>query len=210
MLINKKKLILIFICLVLGVIVSYKETTFIRTKEVKYAQVVVAKSDIPVNSLLEEGKLEIKDYPESIVNSEFVQSLEDTEGKYALREFKEGTPLFESDIAEEKAIIVPEGMVRVSFSISLPDSLAGAVLPGDLVGIGYASNDGSTSEQLYSDVPITKITDKAGYDLNSDKSSNKYDITGVIPATVTVILKPEEAVDLKRYETKGHLFLLGY
>lgn len=209
---NKKKLILVFICTVLGIITAYQETVFIRSKEIKYVPVVVAKEDIPVNSILTKDKLELRNYPESIVNSEFVKNIDQVEGKHNLRDQKAGTPFFSSDVSERKAAVVDEGMVRVSFGTDLPEALAGAVLPGDLICLGYVSKDGSSSKLLFSKVQVVRLTDKNGYDLNSgiEKRKNEFDNKGIIPATVTVIVKPEEAVVLKQHEMLGKIYLMGY
>ena len=210
--INKKKMILIAVCVVLGLIIAYQETAYIHSKQVEYVPVVVAKEDIPLNTVLTKGQLGYADYPIGIINAEFMQNLEQCIGRYVIRNIKAGTPLFLSDALDNKAVVVPEGMVRVAFATNLQDALAGAVLPGSNVNVGFVSKDGKEAKLLFKNVPLVRVTDKSGNDINNEnaKKANAYGKQDIIPATVTVILKPEESLLLKQCELQGRLYLEGY
>lgn len=199
--------------MVLGIIVAYQETAYFRSKEVQYAAVVRLKEDILVNTIVRKEQLEYVNYPKDIINDEFIQKIDQAAGKYAERNLKAGTPLFISDIADHKAVVVPEGMVRVTFAANLPDALAGAIAPGSFVNIGYVAKDGSAAKLLFSDIQIAKITNKSGQDISNgsyDKKPNGYVNNDIIPATVTVILPSDDSILLKQYELQGRIFITGY
>lgn len=210
--INKKKLILVIVCIVLGIFVAYQETKFIRSNEIEYTQVLVLKDDLTENTVLEEGHLRYEKYPKSIVNSEFITNPGSAIGKYIIRNIKAGTPLFNSDLTEKSAVAVPDGKVSVSFVTTLQDSVAGDIAPGSIVSIGYVSKDGIEATRLFTDVQVLKITNKNGAELNNGnvaKTANLYANQDTIPAVITVILSSEEAVTLKQYEALGRLFIMG-
>ena len=210
---NKRKLILIAICVLLGLVVAYQETQIIRSKQVEYVPVITVKEDVAVNTLLTKGVLEFKNYPRSIINDQFVLKVEDATGKYVTRNAKAGTPLFASDISTNQTVIVPDGMVRIAFSTNLTDAIAGAINPGSTVNLGYVSKDGMTAKQLFAGVKIVRITDRSGVELNNGSSAekkNRFAKEEILPATVTVILTPEEGILLKQHEALGRVFIMGY
>lgn len=212
-LLNKRKLILIAICIILGLLVAFQETRYFQSKKIEYAQVVTLSADVETNTILTKGQLEYKEYPKNIVNGEFAQNIDQAVGMYIIHDKKEGTPLFVSDISNKKTVTLPEGMVRVTFLTNLQDALAGAITPGSHVDIGFVSKDGAESRLLFTSVQIAKITDKSGNELNNgetEKKTNAYANKEKIPATVTVILQPDESVLLKQHELLGKIYLMGH
>lgn len=206
-------MILIAICCFLGLIVAYQETVYFRSKQVEFVPVVVFREDVSINTKLSKGQMEYVNYPKDIVNAEFAQSIDQVADKYITRNAKAGTPVFLSDASGNKSAVVQEGMVRVSFSTTLQDALAGAIMPGSIVNIGFVSKDGKESKMLFQNVTVAKVTDKSGNDLNGnagDKKINAYGKQDIIPSSITVILTPDEAVLLKQYETQGKIFLSGH
>lgn len=211
--INKRKLILIVICIFLGLIVAYQETVYFRANEVEYVPIVILKEDVSVNTVLTEGQLEYKNYPQSLINGEFTQNIEEVTGNYLARNIKAGTPLYVSDISTKKTVVIPEGMVRVTFLTNLQDGLAGVITPGTYINLGFVSKDGQVAKPLFSNVLTVKITDKTGTELNNgkiEKKTNAYANKDVIPATVTVVLGPEDSVLLKQHEALGRIFIMGH
>ncbi|MDX9872960.1 MAG: SAF domain-containing protein [Clostridia bacterium] len=212
--ITKSKLILILLCLVLGIAAAYGETRYVRSvyQEAKYVPVLFAGEDIPVNSSFTAANVEAKDFPEYLAGKDMIRNTDELRGKVAAREIKAGTPLFYGDAVEGRIPVVEEGMVRVTFATSLANSLAGAVHPGDLADIGFVSKDGGEGGLLFREVQIARITNKNGMELKGSQTTDKKDLgtQGDIPATVTVILKTQDAVALKQYEGRGELFLLGF
>lgn len=202
------------ICVLLGVTVAYQETKIISKRQVQYVPVLALKEDAPINTLLTKGMLEYKNYPKSVVNDQFVIIAEDATNKYITRSAKAGTPLFVSDLSAKQTVVVPSGMVRVTIATGLTDSLAGAIEPGTAVNLGYVSKEGQEAQTLLTNVLIARITDKSGVEINngasSEKKTNRFAREEIIPATVTVILTPEDAVLLKQYEARGRVFIMGY
>jgi len=212
--INKRKLTLIAICLLLGLVIAYQETTFIRSKQVQYVPVIVLTEDLSVNAVLTEGVLEYRNYPQSLINDQFIAKAENALGKYVARSVKAGTPLFVSDLSTKPAVAVPDGMVRIAFSTNLQDAIAGAIAPGSTVNLGFVSREGTDAKLLFSNVQIARITDKSGVELNNavsaEKKTNRFAREEILPHTVTVILTPEESVILKQHEAMGRIFIMGY
>lgn len=210
--INKRKLILIVICLILGLVVAYQETQIIRSKQVQYVPVVTVKEDVAENTLLIQEMLEFKNYPKGLVNDQFVFKMEDAAGKYLTHDAKAGTPLFISDLSSAQTVAVPEGMVRVAFLTNLQDAAAGAITPGSTVDLGYVSKEGQEAKLLFSGVKIVRITDKSGVELGTgtEKKTNRFAKEEILPHTVTVVLTPEESLILKQHEAMGRIFIMGY
>ena len=70
-----------------------------RSKQVKYVQVVVLKKIFRL--ITSNNRLELRNYPEDIVNAEFVKNKEQVEGKYNMRE-QSRNALLRSDIGRER------------------------------------------------------------------------------------------------------------
>lgn len=208
----KKKYLLIFICIILGVFLSITETKYIKStfSTPEYVPVVFTKENLTVNSPLNKDNLIIKKIPKELFSINMVSEIESVQGKVAGRDIKEGLPLEKNDCVLKPVPILGEGMVRVTFTTNLSDGLAGKIYAGDLVHIGYVDKDGLNAIKLFENVMINYITDRDGNELNMSKSGkkNEFDVKN-IPATVTVIIDAEEAVTLKKHETLGKVFLMG-
>lgn len=211
--ITKRKLVLTVLCLILGGLAAYGETVYVRSvfKSAAYVPVAFAREDIPVNSLFSDSNVEFREIPEKAAVELMVRNPEFLKGKGAAREIKAGSPIFAADVSERRMPVMEEGTVRVTFETNLSDALAGAVWPGSIVNIGFTAKDGTEAKELFKGVQVVRITNKNGSDLKGEKPKNRndYDVQSSIPATVTVILKPEEAVFLKRHEAMGRVFLMG-
>ncbi|MBZ4687357.1 MAG: hypothetical protein JG764_990 [Clostridiales bacterium] len=229
MLFRRKKLVLIVLCIVLGIVVAYAETNYIRSvyAEVEEVPVLYAKEDISLNSSFTKDNVEYRYFPKNMMSNSMVTDASILKGMVASREIAAGRPIFTGDIARKKIPVLAEGMRKVTFSTTLINSLAGAIDIGDYIDIGFVPKPGLVdpaktsasvmekykAQVLFEKVQIFNITDKEGNKLGRDdrqkNSDNKFASKDKIPAAVTVGLIPEEAITLKDYEQKGSLFVMG-
>ncbi len=109
-----------------------------------------------------------------------------------------------------------EGQVKVTIRVDLYSALAGKVLPGDRVSVGFvppAAGDNSKIQlpgMVAGDLLIADVTNDKGKDIHAGNSGNAYAADEVmLPAAVTLVCEShEQAIVLKEYEKGGSLFLM--
>jgi len=229
LLFKRRKIVLIILCVILGIVVAYAETSYIRSTFTKVEEVPVlyAKEDILTNTPFTKEIVQYRYLPENMISSSMVTDASVLKGMMASGKITAGRPIFIDDVTQKKIPVLAEGMRKVTFSTTLINSLAGAIDIGDYIDIGFVPKPGlldpaktaaSVIEKykarvLFEKVQIFDITDKEGNKLGRNdrqkSNDNKFASMDKIPAAVTVGLIPEEAVKLKDYEQKGSLFVMG-
>ncbi|MDI3519753.1 MAG: pilus assembly protein CpaB [Caldanaerobacter sp.] len=209
----KKKAILIALSLILAGGLSFFQYQYFKgmAESDKKIQVIAAVSDIKAGEKIN-TKLGIKEIPQSAYVKEMYLANEKAIG-YAKVDISAGSYVLKSMVSHEEVPVLKEDMRRVTIGVNLTSSLAGKIKPGDFVDIGWVPKDEAkdgASKIVAEKVQIYDVVNKSGEDVRKADKNNQYDKESLIPAAVTLIVTPEQAVAIKEYEAKGSLFLLGY
>lgn len=214
MILFRKKTTLIVISLILAAGLSFLQYRYFKNmaESDKKIQIIVAASDIKAGETVE-GKLSLKTIPQSAYIEGMYLQNEKVTG-YAKVNISAGSYILEEMVSTEKVPVVENGMRRVTISVNLTSSLAGKIRPGDVVDVGWVSKEqekGAVSKVIAQKVQIYDVVNKMGEDTTKkgDKK-NQYENDMLIPAAVTLIVTPEQAVIIKQHEILGNLFLIGY
>lgn len=205
----RRKMILIAVSLVLAVGLSFLQYQYFKkmTESDKKIEVVVAASDIKAGEKID-SKLEIKVIPQSAYVKDMYLTNEKLAG-YAKIDIPAGSYILKSLVSQEKVPVLGEGMRRITIGVNLTSSLAGKIKSGDVVDIGWVPKDEAkdgASKVIAEKVQIYDVLNKSGEDIEKADKSNQYDKEYLLPAAVTLIVTPEQAVTTKEYEAKGSLF----
>lgn len=209
----KKKAILIALSLILAGGLSFFQYQYFKSmaESDKKIQVIVAASDIKAGEKVD-TKLGIKVIPQSAYVKEMYLANEKVTG-YAKVDIAAGLYVLKSMVSHEEVPVLKEGMRRVTIGVNLTSSLAGKIKPGDMVDIGWVPKDEAKDgapKVIAEKVQIYDVVNKSGEDVRKADKNNQYDKESLIPAAVTLIVTPEQAITIREYETKGSLFLIGY
>ncbi|WP_213974960.1 Flp pilus assembly protein CpaB [Tepidanaerobacter acetatoxydans] len=214
---KKKKLILIILSLLLAAGITFAEYTYFSgmAKKEPTVKVVVANANIPAGAKID-GMGAEKAIPESIYVKDMISTDKPVSG-FAKVDISKGTYILQSMVSGTQVPVIRNGMRRVTIGVDLVAALAGRIKAGDFVDVGYIpkkeaeERGGDPSAVIAKSVQIYNIVNKSAADTDkkSDKD-NQYDSDSIIPAAVTIIVTPEQAVKIKDMENRGSLFLLGY
>ncbi|MDN5332125.1 MAG: pilus assembly protein CpaB [Tepidanaerobacteraceae bacterium] len=208
----RRKTTLIAISLILAAGLSFLQYRYFKSlaESDRKIQVIVATSDIEAGESVE-AKLGLKTIPHSAYVKEMYLPSEKVTG-YAKVDISAGSYILKNMVSAEKVPVVEEGMRRVTIGVNLTSSLAGKIRPGDVVDVGWVPKDQKEASKIIAEkVVIFDVVNKMGEDTTKkEEKKNQYEKESKIPAVVTIIVTPEQAVAIKDYETRGSLFLMGY
>lgn len=214
MVLFRKKTTLIVISLILAAGLSFLQYRYFKNmaESDRKIQVVAAAADIEAGEDVT-GKMGLKTIPQSAYVKDMYLPSEKVAG-YAKVDISAGTYILKGMVSAEKVPVVEDGMRRITIGVNLTSSLAGKIRPGDIVDVGWVPKEqekGAGSRVIAQKVQIYDVVNKMGEDTTKkgDKK-NQYEKDMLIPAAVTLIVPPEQAVAIKDYESKGSLFLIGY
>lgn len=210
----KRKTVLIVISLLLATGLTFLQYRYFKSiaESDRKIQVVVAAADIEAGEDITE-RIGLKTIPQSAYVKDMYLPSEKVTG-YAKVDISAGSYILKNMVSAEKVPVVEEGMRRVTIGVNLTSSLAGKIRPGDVVDVGWVPKDqekDTVSKIIAEKVQIYAVVNKMGEDTTKkgDKK-NQYEKDMLIPAAVTLIVTPEQAVAIKDYEARGSLFLMGY
>jgi pilus assembly protein CpaB len=212
---KRRKTVLIFASLILAALITGGQYVYFKkmSEPEPTVRVLTASRDIPAGMRID-GRLSEKSIPRSAFLPNMLQAGASVSG-YALVDIPAGTYLLESMISGSPVPVIEGNMRRVSISVSLSSALAGKIRPGDRVDIGWVPKDagkGKDSLIIAEKVQISGVFNRVGEDVytSTDAKRNIYEKETAVPAVITLIATPEQAVIIKQCEALGSLFLLGY
>jgi len=208
----KRKTVLIVISLLLATGLTFLQYRYFKSmaESDRKIQVVVAAADIEAGEDIT-GRIGLKTIPQSAYVKDMYLPSEKVTG-YAKVDISAGSYILKNMVSAEKVPVVQEGMRRVTIGVNLTSSLAGKIRPGDVVDVGWVPKDQKEVSKIIAEkVVIFDVVNKMGEDTTKkDEKKNQYEKESKIPAVVTIIVTPEQAVAIKDYEARGSLFLMGY
>lgn len=178
--------------------------------------ILVAKTDIGLGSVVAAGDIAWQAWPASASNSNFItkkdrpDAIETLAGSIARAPFVSGEPIRDSKLVKAKgsgfmAAILPQGMRAVSTEISPENGAGGFILPNDRVDVilsrrerDPATNEARPSETILSNVRVLAI------DQNVEEKNGQKVVVG---KTATLELTPGQAETLAMARQLGILSL---
>ncbi len=126
--------------------------------------VVVAKADIPRNTQIEAGMLEVTELPSNSVPAGALRSISAAEGKHTQSEIKAKETVLVSKIVDTEAppddslaYSIKAGMRGIAISVGRVTTAGGLILPGDQVDILWIPFGESPAYVLLSNVEVTAV-----------------------------------------------------
>jgi Flp pilus assembly protein CpaB len=121
-----------------------------NTRAPDSTKVLVAKKDLPVQTLLDEKELDNllgwADMPKNLVPPDAATDIEAVKGKSLNRTLKQGNALSVTDLGTPKVLVVPEGYKAMSVRATAVAAVAGFVKPGNRVDILYTERQNATGK----------------------------------------------------------------
>jgi pilus assembly protein CpaB len=139
---------------------QYKEAPAFKND--KLINVVAAKQDIPENTKISPGMLEIKQIPESGVHAQALKNSKDAEGKIAAANLAAGEILLPNHLKDQKeeAMFVSkkvrDGYRAVSIGVNIVQSVSNLIEPGDFVDVVYTTKD-KVTKTLLSEIILENV-----------------------------------------------------
>lgn len=152
-------------------LLSTKPATVVRTEKVELAQVLVARTAIPLGQLVQEGNFKWQDWPKGAVGATFItksarpDALKDLAGAISRSPILPGEPITDSKLIKPGsggvlAAILPSGMRAISTRITEQTAAGKLILPNDRVDVILIrrvrgqSDDAHVSEILFRNVRV--------------------------------------------------------
>jgi pilus assembly protein CpaB len=164
----RSKIILIA-ALLMGIVTTVLFFNFMKNikatpvfKDDKVVNVVAVKQEIPENTRISAGMLEIKQIPESGALSQAIKNPQEAEGKIAASDLTAGEVLLPNHLKtqEEETLFISkkvrEGYRAISVGVNIVQSVSNLIEPGDYVDIVVNTTDKSTAT-VKSSVLLEKV-----------------------------------------------------
>lgn len=173
-------------------------------------QVVIAKSDIPSRTVIQEDMLEMRELPNDAIPRGAIMNIDEVVGQPATSMIYAGDVVTLSKLMMDKNKTgfvgeIPENCRAVSVGVSEITGVAGFAKPGDYVDVILVEKgtQGATSRFLLKDVLLLGINQST----SKDKEGDKTDKSKAKPATATLALQPDDMLQLVSAAAIGEIYL---
>lgn len=177
-------------------------------------QVVMARDDIPAQTVIREDMLELREIPVDNVPRGAMMSTNDVVGQPAASNIYAGDVVTLSKLVQDKKTRgfvgeIPENCRAVSVGISEITGVAGFAKPGDYVDVILVekSNSGATSRFLLKNVLLLGINQDASQEKESGKTDTEKPKAKSKPAIATLALQPDDMLQLVSAAAVGEIYL---
>jgi pilus assembly protein CpaB len=185
--------------------------------QMETAEVLVARSDLPLGQSIKADDMQWQTWPASTVSAAFIQrkanpnAVAEFTGSIVRSTFFAGEPIREAKLVKANgsgfmAAMLPTGMRAVSTEVSAETGAGGFILPNDRVDVLLTMRDKSGSgktETVNTDTVLSNIRVLAIDQTIEEKNGQKV----VVGKTATLELKPEQTETLARARQSGTLSL---
>lgn len=212
----RKRTVKILLAFILAVGLSFAQYMYFKNQTSPEPTVAVyaALKDISAGGFTD-GLLGAKQVPRSVVTGNMLVVGRDEASGYARIDIPAGSYITKEMLSGTRVPVIEPGMRRISITVNLSSALGGRLRPGDRVDIGWVPKDsGRDSEEasmIVEGITVYEVINSRAESISQiDSNSNRFEADRLIPAVVTLVVTPDQAVKIKDYESRGSLFLLGY
>lgn len=211
----KNRMILGVTCIVISLIICFAITPLINAGLAKKATVVRMKQDVKEGVQLTASMLEEVEVGSYNMPANVYRSIRDVEGMYLTTDLYAGDYLFPVKVSVEAGLenkyLYNLNGERQAISITIDkfaQGLSGKLMSGDIVSViapGYRNSGETVIPQELRYVEVIAVTANSGYDANVENGNDGGDKE--LPSTVTLLVKPEQAMILAELEKEGTIHL---
>ncbi|HOB21504.1 MAG: Flp pilus assembly protein CpaB [Firmicutes bacterium] len=200
---DRKYLLAAVICGVAAAVTLYFYLQQLERKvlaSARYTEIVVAKRDLPLRTLLKKDDLRLVKIPRSAKEEGDLTCLEDAVGMVLAAELAEGQRLKKDHLLQENQLAsfshkIPPLWRAVTISTDEVNSLSGMLLPGDRVDLILFQREEQKSQVLISDREVLAVGRQLGLE-NGEKEQI---------LSITLLVKREEAAKIAAAEETGRI-----
>lgn len=211
----KNRTVLGVICIALALIICFAITPLFNASKSSTMRIVRVKNDLKIGQEITAKDIEIVEVGAYNLPSEVVKKSEAVVGKYAAAEMIKGEYVLAAKIsdtpASENAYLYGLTGEKRAISITIPSfagGLSGKLISGDIVSV-IAVDYRETGETIVPDelqyVEVIAVTDKKGNDEETTTIKPDGEEETSLPATVTLLVTPEQANILAELEAQGEI-----
>jgi pilus assembly protein CpaB len=188
---------------------SYLRNVPVKTERVPTTQVVVARGDLALGTELKQDDLVATEWPSSSVPEGSFKDPAEIVGRGLIASVVRHEPILPGKLASKGAgaglpPIIPPGKRAVSVKVNEVISVAGYVLPGNLVDVLATASPTSRPEDMTSKIVLSQVQVlTAGTRLEQDQADGKP----VQVTVVTLLVTPEQSERLALASTEGQIHL---
>lgn len=213
----KKRSVLGILSIIFAFVLVFAVAPMIRANQTKNVQIIRVATTIKANTEIKKDMIRVESVGGYNLPPNVMQNENDVVGKYATAELQPGDYILSTKLSDK----VPSAYLSnldgtkqaVSISIkSFAAGLSGKLESGDVISLvvtGYGDSKATFAPEELRYVKLLAATTDKGTDTNqaieSDDKDDKDD-TDNIPATLTLLVTPEQRTRLVDYENNGKLY----
>jgi pilus assembly protein CpaB len=188
---------------------SYLRSVPVKTERVPTTTVVVARGDLALATELKQDDVMAVEWPSSSVPEGAFKDPAEVVGRGLVASVVRNEPILPGKLASKEAgaglpPIIPPGKRAVSVKVNEVISVAGYVLPGNLVDVLATASPTARPEDMTSKIVLSQVQVlTAGTRLEQDQADGKP----VQVTVVTLLVTPEQSERLALASTEGQIHL---
>lgn len=211
----KNRMVLGITCIVVSLIICFAITPLINMGLSKKATVVRMRQDVKEGEQLTVSMLEEVEVGNYNLPGNVYRSISDVEGMYLTADMYTGDYIFpgkvSTDAGLENTYLYSLTGEKQAISITIDkfaQGLSGKLKSGDIVSViapNYQNSRETVIPQELRYVEVIAVTANSGYDANVEEGNDEEEKE--LPSTVTLLVKPEQAMILAELEEEGTIHL---
>lgn len=209
----RNRVLLGSLCIIVALLICFGLTPMLNAASGAQTEVLRARADIAKGQMVQAGMLETVTVGAYNLPDNVTKEMEAVVGQYATVDVKKGDYLLSSKITAsqpmEFSYLADLNGSKQAMSITIKSFAAGLsakLEAGDIVSL--MATDFGDSKETYiplelNYVRILAVTTGTGQDKRYDPNAGKEDEEAELPATLTVLVRPEQAAILAQMENSG-------
>ncbi|MCE9530662.1 MAG: Flp pilus assembly protein CpaB [Planctomycetes bacterium] len=204
---KSKNMTLMVVAIGCGLVAAFLTARLSGSNAPDMVDVIVAKKELPVGTVLEEKELEnlltTTKMPKGNLPPDIITSADDLKGKRVNRTLKPGNYFAVTDVGLDAGIKLPEGKIKYAIKIDGVKAVAGFVQPGDQVDViltESTSNGKAASGYVLRDQLVLAV------DTSSRRREGSQEAVLQVNS-VSLAVSPKEALYLSAAEKRGEVKL---
>jgi pilus assembly protein CpaB len=213
----KNRTVLGIICIILSLLICFALVPMFNRSAAEKTQIVRVTRDIQTGDMITEGMIQTVDVGAYNLPNDVARTAETVLGKFAAADLVAGDYIMNSKLsdipsAENEYLYNLDGSKQaISVTVrSLATGLSGKLMTGDIVSViapDYRKMGETVIPAELQYVKVIAVTASSGSDADPSTHNPDSDDRRELPATVTLLVRPEQAKVLAFLEADGKLHL---
>ncbi|WP_041272750.1 Flp pilus assembly protein CpaB [Desulfitobacterium hafniense] len=212
----KNRTVLGVICIVLSLVICFALTPLFNQSVSQKASVVRVVKEIKAGDAITKDMFQTVEVGEYNLPEDVIKQQDSVLGKYAVADLVPGDYILSAKLsdtpASENAYLYNLSGDKQAISVSIKNfagGLSGKLISGDIVSViapDYKKQGSTVIPTELTYVEVIGVTASTGYDTDTGEQTKDED-EKQLPATVTLLVSPEQAKILAELESDGKLHL---